>query len=90
MHLVEIGHRAEAVGDVAEFADRRDIAIHRIDRLEAYELRPVGGDAVEQARQIGRVVVAEDVFLGAAVADAGDHRGMVEGVREHDHARQFA
>ena len=30
--------------------------------------------------------MAEDVFLGAAVADAGDHRG----VGEHGHAGQFA
>jgi hypothetical protein len=34
--------------------------------------------------------MAEDMLLGAAVADAGDHRGMVALVREHSHARQFA
>ena len=31
----------------------------------------------EQALEIVGVVVAEDVLLGAAVADAGDHRGVV-------------
>jgi hypothetical protein len=33
--------------------------------------------------------VAEDVLLGAAVADAGDHRGVIEGIGEHHHARQL-
>jgi hypothetical protein len=34
--------------------------------------------------------MAEDVLLGAAVAETGDHRSMVELVREDDHTRQFA
>ncbi len=34
--------------------------------------------------------MAEDVFFGATVADAGDHRGVVEGVREHHHTRHLA
>jgi hypothetical protein len=90
VHLVEIGHRPEMFGHIAQFADRRDVAVHRIDRLEADELWPVGRHPVEQSREIVRVVVMEDVFLGAAVADAGDHRGVVALIREHDHARQFA
>ena len=32
----------------------------------------------------------EDLFLGAAVADAGDHRGVVERVRQHDRAGDLA
>src|ERR1700732_91466 len=47
MHLIEISHRPETLGDVAQFADWRDVAVHRIHRLEAHELRPVGGHAVE-------------------------------------------
>src|SRR5215831_17909681 len=46
VHLVEIGHRAVAIGDVAQLADRGDVAVHRIDRLEADELGPVGGRAI--------------------------------------------
>ena len=90
MHLVEIGQRVILVGDIAQFADGGDVAIHRINRLEADELGPVGDHAVEQARQVGGVVVPEDVFFGAAVADAGDHRGMVEGVRQHHRSRHLA
>jgi hypothetical protein len=62
MHLVEIGHCSELVGDIAEFADRRDVAVHRIDRLEANKLRSVGGHAVETSREVGRVVAAEDML----------------------------
>ena len=32
--LVEIGHGAVALGEVADRADRRDVAVHRIDALE--------------------------------------------------------
>jgi len=81
--LVEIGHRAVSVGDVAEFAHWRDVAVHRIDRLEADELGPGGRHTVEAARQVLGVIMAEDVLLGAAVANAGDHRGVIGGVGEH-------
>src|SRR6202011_6204198 len=62
MHLVEISHRPETLGDVAQFADGRDVAIHRIHRLEADELWPVVGGAIELAREISRIVVAKDVL----------------------------
>src|SRR5580693_301542 len=32
MHLVEISHRTMRGGDIAKLSDRRDVAIHRIDR----------------------------------------------------------
>ena len=38
--------------------------------------------------QVGQVVVAPDALLPAAVADAGDHGGVVLLVREDDAARQ--
>ena len=37
MHLVEVGHRCERLGDVAQFPDWCDVAVHRIDRFEADE-----------------------------------------------------
>ena len=39
MHLVEIGRRPGALGDIAQLTDRRDVAIYRLDRLEAHKLR---------------------------------------------------
>ena len=89
VHLVEIGHRAVAVGDVAQFADRRDVAVHRIDRFEAHQLRPLARQGGQTALQILGVVMAENLLLGAAVADAGDHRGVVQRVRQHHHAGDF-
>src|SRR5215813_15541368 len=51
MHLVEVNHRGEALGNVAELADRRDVAVHRVDRLETHQLRPLGRRPLQQARE---------------------------------------
>src|SRR5579862_4420205 len=45
-------------------------------------------DLERKLRQILDVVVPEDVLLGAGVADALDHRGVVVGVRQDDAVRQ--
>ena len=37
--LVEIGHRAVLLGEIADRRDRRDVAVHRVDALEGDELR---------------------------------------------------
>ncbi len=87
--LVEIGHGAVALGDIAELGDRRDVAVHRIDGFEADQLRPRRVAARQQSLEIGRVVVAEDVLLGAAVANALDHRGVIEGIGVDDAARNL-
>ena len=50
MHFVEIGHRGILFSDVAQLADRGDVAVHRIDRLEADELGPIYRHTVEQTR----------------------------------------
>ncbi len=90
VNLIEIGHRAVMLGDVAQLGDRRDVAVHRIDGFEANELRPLGRQTGEQLGQMRGVVVAEDQPLGPAVADARNHRGMVHRVRQDDHAGHTA
>ena len=90
VHLVEIGHRAVTLGDIAQRGDRCDIAVHRINRLEADELWPLRRQVGEQAGEVVGIVVAEDQPLGPAVADAGDHRGVVHCVRQHDHSGHAA
>jgi hypothetical protein len=86
--LVEIGERAMAMGGVADRADRRDVAIHRIDRFEGHDLgrRRIG--AGQQFLEMGHVIVAEDPAHGARVADAGDHRGVVQRIGIELAARQ--
>jgi hypothetical protein len=78
--LVEVGERVVAMGDVAHLADRRDVAVHRVDRFEGDDLGPgrIGGG--QQLLEMGGVVVAEDLPDRTRMADAGDHRGMVVGV----------
>ena len=87
MDLVEIGHRAVLFGDVADFLDRRDVAIHRIDRFEGDDLRHVAAIFRQQPVEILRIIVLPDALLGPGVADALDHRGMVAFVGEDDAAR---
>ena len=86
--LVEIGHRAIAVGEIAEILDRRNIAVHRIDRFESDQLGPVGPHVAQQLLEMRRIAVAEYALLDPAVADAFDHRGVVPGVRQDDAAGQ--
>jgi len=88
--LVEIGHGAVTLRDVTERGDRGDVAVHRIDALERDQLRRRRVGRAEQAVEVVRVVVLEDPLLGAAVADALDHRGVVELVRVDDAARELA
>ena len=84
VNLVEISHGAIPLGHIANLCDRRDIAIHRIDRLETDELRPPGIGAHQAILKVDGVVVAENFVLGAAVPDALDHRGVVCRIGEHD------
>ena len=88
MDLVEVGERAELGRGVADLGDRPDIAVHRVDRLEGDDLRCGGVRAGQQLAQVRHVVVAEHAAGSAAVADAGDHRGVVQRVGEHQAAGQ--
>ena len=78
MNLVEIGHGAVRVRDVAELGDRRDVAVHRVDGFERHELRRATDRCRASLRvEVRRVVMGEDARRSAAVADALDHRGVV-------------
>ena len=70
--LVEERERAVAPGDVAQLADRRDVAVHRVDGLKRHQLRPVAVVPGQQVVQVRRVVVLEDPLVRPAVADALD------------------
>ena len=88
MHLVEIGHRPVRLGDVAQLGDRRDVAVHRIDRFERDQFRHGGIERGELAVEVGGVVMRESLLCRPAVPDALDHRGVVQFIGQHDAARQ--
>src|SRR6516225_4247284 len=65
--FIEIGHRTIPVGDIANLADGRDVALHRVDRRKADELRPPRLGAPKAVFEVDRVVMAEFLTLGPAV-----------------------
>ena len=73
MHLVDIGHRAIALGEIADAPDRRHVAVHRIERLEHDQLRPARIGGLQQLFEMCHVVVAENLLVGARLAHALDH-----------------
>lgn len=82
VHLVEEGHRSVALCDLGE---RCDVARHGVDGLRDDELRAGGVGPPDQLLKVPDVVVAEDVLLGAAVAQPVDDGSVVQLVGE-DHA----
>jgi hypothetical protein len=90
VHLVEIGHRAVALGEIADRFDRRDVAVHRIEALEHDQLGPVADRRRAAALEMRHVVVAEDLLLAAGLADALDHRIVVERVGQDQAVRAIS
>src|SRR5215471_9575903 len=88
MHFIEIGHRAIAFGEIANRSDLSEIAFHRIDGFEADDLRRIRRRGLKQLFEMRHVVVAIDALLGARMAHALDHRGVVQFIGEEDAARQ--
>jgi hypothetical protein len=60
--LVEVGHGAVALGQVADLGHGAEVAVHRVDALERDQLRPRRVAVAEQALEVGEVVVAKTCF----------------------------
>jgi hypothetical protein len=90
MDLVQIGQGVVFAGQGDGAGQVGDVAVHGIDALEGDQLGRIGRRVLQQGLEMLQVVVGEDVPLAAAVADAGDHRGVVQAVREDDQTRQDA
>ena len=86
MDLVEVGHGAVTVGQIADVTDRGDVAVHGIDALECDQLGGIGRQGGQLRLKVRKVVVPPDNGLRAAVAHAFDHAGVVQRVRQHDAA----
>ncbi len=88
MDFIQIGHGAIGLGQGDGAGDVGDVAVHGIDALEGHQLGRVRGRVAQQGFKMLKIVVAKHLVLAAAIADAGDHRGVVEFVGKDDQARQ--
>ena len=88
MDFVKIGERIELIRQVADFRDRRDVAIHRIDAFKGDQLGRFGVFGSQQFAQMLDIIVTEDALFAARIADARDHAGMVEFIGKDDAAGQ--
>ena len=89
MHLVQIGHGAVFIGQITNFGNRGDIAVHRIDGFKGDQLGLTLGQCGQLGLEIGKIIVVPDHLLRAGMADALDHRGMVKRVRQDHKTRNF-
>ncbi len=87
MDFVEVRHGTVFVGEIANLGNRRDIAVHRVNRLKRNEFRHIRIGFLEKLLKVFDIVVTEDFLFGAAGANAGDHRGVVQRVRENHATR---
>ena len=90
MDLVEIGQGTVLAGQGDGAGQVGDVAVHRIDALEGDQFGRIGRRVAQQGLQMLQIVVGVDMPLAAAVADARDHRGVVQTVGEDDQTRQDA
>jgi hypothetical protein len=88
VNFIEIAQRIVFPGEVADFPDRRNVAIHRINGLERYDLRRVQLVFLKHALQMLGIVVTPDALWAAALAHAFEHGSMVLLIRENDRALQ--
>ena len=87
VNLVDVGHGAMGLGDVADLGDRCDVTVHGIDGLEGDQFGLARVSIAKLAVQILRAVVGPEHLFRAAVADALDHRGVVGAIGKDDAVR---
>ena len=86
VRLVDGDANVVVVGELGDLLERRDVAVHREDRLGDDERRSRPG-LLQAPLEVVHVVVAVDEDLSARQPAAVDDRGVVELVREDDLAR---
>ena len=88
VHLIKIGECVVFIGKIAEFSDRRNIAIHGVNAFESNDFRPLDGKFSQQITQVRHVIVTEDLLRRTGTAHAVDHGSMVEFIGKDDAVRQ--
>ena len=91
MHFVKIGEGIVFFGQIANFFDRRNVAIHRIDGFKNDKLGALIARFAQQAFQMFQIIMPPDAFAASALAHALNHRGVVQLVRQYEAiGQQFA
>ena len=88
VNLVDVGEGTVGLANLDDFADGRDVAVHRVDGFKGHDLRAVA-DGVKLAVKVAPVVVLPQDLVGPGVADAFDHRGVVLFVRQDHRVRDL-
>ena len=93
--LVNVGHRAIALREIADAVHRRDVAVHRIESLEHNQLRPLGSLGRQEpggllgARGPGILFTSGGTesnncaILGAVAAAPGEIKHVITSAIEH-------
>ena len=87
--LVQIGHRVVAFGDVAQFRNGSNVAVHGVNGLKRNELWPVRVYLLETKIKILWVIVLEDPVVCPRMSYSLDHRGMVARIGKDNAVRDL-
>ncbi len=68
--FVEIGHGAITIGEIADFPDRRDIAVHGVNDSKAISFGAFGISGLELGLEVLQIIVLPDHPLTTAIPDA--------------------
>ena len=90
MDLIKIGHCAVFFGHLDNLLHRADVAVHGIDRFKGHDLGRIGRQRGQLPIQVFRVIMPPDHLFGARVANAFDHRGVVELITQDHRIGQAA
>ena len=65
MDFIEIGERIKLIGEIAEFFQRSDITVHRVDALKCNKLWTRWIVIFHKGAQVLDVIVTEDAAVSA-------------------------
>lgn len=88
--FVQEGDGAVLFGEVDNLANRADGAAHGVNGLKGNDLGRSRVNGLQKLLKMGHVVMAENLLLRVGMADALDHGGVVQRIREDDAARELA
>ena len=88
VNLVDEGQRVVLGAQIENVGDGGDVSVHGIDGFETHDLGRIRRCGAQEFFQMHHIIVTEDALLGARMAHAFDHRGVVHFIRNENAARQ--